>query len=301
MTETQSPLAALSQELAGVVERVAPSVVRVDDGSRLTATGILWSADGLILTTSHGVERDEDLAVELASGTRLPAALIGRDEETDLALLRVTAAGLPAVTLADSADVRVGGLVLALGRPGGAGLSATLGIISARLEAQSEGREEFLLHTDATFYPGFSGGPLVNVAGQVVGLMNLSLGRGQGVALGGPVLSHVAEALLAHGQVKRGYLGISTQSVPLAERLRESLSLAQEHGLLVVAVGADTPAEAGGLLVGDTLLALDGQPVQDADALRRRLRAMPAGQAVALTLLRGGQRQELAVMLGAQE
>ncbi|MBV9848727.1 MAG: PDZ domain-containing protein, partial [Armatimonadetes bacterium] len=164
-----------------------------------------------------------------------------------------------------------------------------------------DGRPEFILNTDATLYPGFSGGPLVNMAGQVVGLLNLTLGRGQGVALGAPILSHVAEALLTHGQVKRGYLGISTQSVALPEKLRAALGLTQERGLLIVGVGADSPAEGGGLLLGDTLLALGGQPVEDADALRRRLRAMQAGQVVTLSLLRGGQRQEVTVTLGAQE
>src|SRR2546430_17375005 len=114
MIETTLPgtLQSLSSELAGVVERAAPSVVRVDDGSRLTATGIIWSADGVILTTSHGVERDENVTIELSDGTRLPAALVGRDPDTDLAVLRVQASGLPAVGRADAAEGKVGHLVL---------------------------------------------------------------------------------------------------------------------------------------------------------------------------------------------
>src|SRR5579871_7003815 len=175
-------LRSLSSELASVVERVAPSVVRVDDGSRLTATGIIWSADGLVATTSHGVERDENLAVERADGTRLPATLVGRDPDTDLALLRVNASGLPAVQRAAPDDVKGGHLVLALARPGNAGLQATLGIISARQDSQNDGQDEYLLHTDALLYPGFSGGPLVDVSGQVVGLINLMFGRGKGIA-----------------------------------------------------------------------------------------------------------------------
>ncbi len=300
---SQTPTAtlqSLSAELAGVVGRVGPSVVRVDDGSRLTATGVVWTADGLILTTSHGVERDEDVAVELADGTRLPAQIVGRDSESDLALLRVSAGGLPAVARAADGDVQVGHLVLALGRPGGAGLQATLGIISARLEAQNDGQPEYLLHTDANLYPGFSGGPLVNVAGQMVGLANLSFGRGQGVALGVPILGSVAQALLTQGGVSRGYLGVSTQSVPLPETLRASLDLTQAHGLLIVQIGDGSPAERGGLLLGDILLGLDGHPVEDADTLRRRLRALAAGQSGALTLARGGQKQDLSLALGAQ-
>src|SRR5438094_6352568 len=115
---TPGLLVSLSSELANVVERVAPSVVRVDDGSRLTATGIIWSADGVILTTSHGVERDENVTIELSDGTRLPAALVGRDPDTDVAVLRVQASGLPAVERADAAEVKVGHLVTPIGRPG---------------------------------------------------------------------------------------------------------------------------------------------------------------------------------------
>lgn len=299
--ETVTTLQNLSAELAAVVQRVGPSVVRVDDNSRLTATGVVWSADGLILTTSHGVETDENVMVELPSGTRLPAAIVGRDDESDLALLRVSASGLPAIVPAADADAQVGHLVLALGRPGTSGLQATLGIISARLETQTNGQPEYLLNTDANFYPGFSGGPLVNVAGQVVGLANLSFGRGQGVALGVPILQSVVQTLLTQGTVSRGYLGVSTQSVPLPETLRTALGLTQEHGLLIVQVGPGSPAESGGLLLGDIILGLNGQTVEDADTLRRRLRAMQSGQSVTLLLARGGQKQDLTVTLGAQE
>ena len=296
-----SALASLSAELAGVVARVGPSVVRVDDGSRLTATGILWSADGVVLTTSHGVERDEDLIVELASGTRLPAAVVGRDPETDLAVLRVSAGGLTPVSKADPEAVQVGQLVLALGRPGESGLSATLGIISARQDAQDGGRPEYILHTDATLYPGFSGGPLVNVSGEVVGLTNLGYGRGMGFALGLPILTHVAEALLAGGAVKRGYLGVSTQSVSLPQSLQTSLGRTQEHGLLVVQVESGGPADAAGLALGDILLGLGGTALDDVDDLRRHLRGQAAGQAVTLNLARGGAAHDLTVTLGARE
>ena len=294
-------LAALSAQLSGVVAQVGPSVVRIDDGSRLTATGILWSADGVVLTTSHGVERDDDLAVELASGTRLPATLVGRDPETDLAVLRVTAGGLPPVAQADPETVQVGQIVLALGRPGDSGLSATLGIISARQDAQDGGRPEYVLHTDATLYPGFSGGPLVNVAGEVVGLTNLSYGRGMGFALGLPILTHVADALLAGGVVRRGYLGVSTQSAALPSSLQTALGRTQERGLLVVQVESGGPADAAGLALGDILLGLGGTALGDVDDLRRHLRGLAAGQTVTLNLARGGAAHDLAVTLGARE
>lgn len=296
-----SALQEFSSDLAAVVSGAAESVVRVDDGSRLTATGIVWSADGVILTTSHGVERDEDIAVELGDGRRLAATVAGRDDESDLAVLRVAGEGLRAIPRAGSGDAQVGILVLALGRPGYAGLQATLGIISSRVEAQTDGKAEYLLGTDADLYPGFSGGPLVDMAGQLVGLANLNFGRGQGVALGVPILEHVTETLLTQGTVKRGFLGISTQAVALPDSLRTALGLTQERGLLVVQVGTGSAAEAGGLLLGDILLAVAEQATEDADTLRRLMRARQAGQIVALSLARGGQRQSLDVRLGAQE
>ena len=302
--ETNTPLstlAALSAELSDVVARVGPSVVRVDDGSRLTATGLLWTEDGVVLTTSHGTERDDDLLVELADGTRLPAVLVGRDPETDLAVLRVSASGLRPVTKADPEAVQVGQLVLALGRPGESGLSATFGIISARQDTQDGGRPEYILHTDATLYPGFSGGPLVNVAGEVVGMTNLSYGRGMGFALGLPILAHVADALLAGGAVKRGYLGVSTQSVALPQSLQTALAVSQERGLLVVQVESGGPADTAGLSLGDILLGLGGAALDDVDDLRRHLRGLAAGQAVTLDLARGGAAHSLTVTLGARE
>jgi S1-C subfamily serine protease len=302
---TNSLLFSLSSEIAGVVERAAPSVVRVDDGSRLTATGLVWRQDGIILTTSHGVERDEDLAVELAgsgeSARRLPATLVGRDPDTDLAVLRVQATGLPALEQAGFDDARVGHLVLALGRPGQSGLQATLGIVSARQESQTGDTPEYILHTDAVLYPGFSGGPLVDMRGRVAGVLNRGFGRGSGIALGTPLAARVADALVTRGTVARGYLGVRTQLVALPGPLRATLPLAnQERGLLVVGVEANSPAENGGLGLGDLLLAVNGQAVDDVDTLRAHLRAHLAGETVALGIVRGGVRQDLHVTLGAE-
>ena len=293
-------LASLSEALAGVVERTAASVVRVDDGSRLTATGVVWTADGVILTTSHGVERDEELTVEMSDGAALAATLVGRDEDTDLAVLRVAATGLPAVERADPEAVKVGHLVLALGRPGTAGLQATIGIISAKQETQTGGNPEYILHTDAVLYPGFSGGPLVDMNGGVVGITNRMFGRGSGVALGTPLAAHVAETLLAGGHVSRGYLGVRTQVVALPSTLRDKLGAAQEHGLLIVGLESGGPAEKGGLLLGDVLLGVAGEVVTDPDALRGYLRARNAGESVAFHLVRGGARHDLSVALGAE-
>src|SRR5436305_11900996 len=278
MQQSAGVLAGLSAELAGVVERVGPSVVRVDDGSRLTASGVVWSADGVIVTSSHGLERDEGVVVELGDGARHPVEVAGRDPDTDLAVLRARVSGLPALSAAPPEAVKVGQLALAIARPGEGGLQATIGIISARFDTESAGEPGYIVNTDAVLYPGFSGGLLANIQGEAVGIANRAFGRGSGVAIGMPVARQVVEALLAHGTVRRGYLGVSTQLVPLPANLRERLSLSQETALLVVQVESGSPAEQGGLLLGDTLLAIDGEPIGDVDDLRRQLRRLPVGQ-----------------------
>jgi S1-C subfamily serine protease len=300
-TETTNALLhSLSSELAGLVERIAPTVVRVDDGTRLTATGTLWSADGVVVTTSHGVERDEDLAIELADGTRHIATLIGRDHDTDLAVLKIEATGLPAIELADPNDAKAGQFALALGRPGAHGLEVTLGLLNARIETQSGGNPEYILHTDATFYPGFSGGPLVDMRGKLIGLCNLAFGRGRSVALGTPTVAHVVEAILARGRVQRGYLGIRTQAVTLPEGVRARLGLQQSHALMLVGIEEGGPADKGTLMLGDTLLGLEDRTVTDVSDLRRSLRSHTAGREVQVHLLRGGELIHIAVTLGAE-
>jgi S1-C subfamily serine protease len=298
MAQETAGLAAFSGELATIVERTAASVVRVDDGSRLTATGVIWSADGLILTTSHGTERDDELFVEFGDGSRHAAALVGRDGETDFALLKVEATGLPAIERGDDEGVRIGSLVLTVARPGNFGLSATLGIVSSKTASQRGGRNEMILHTDAGFHFGFSGSPLVDMSGKMIGVANLAFGRGKSVALGVSIATHTAELLQAHGTTRRGYLGIRTQLVPLPDSLRTALALKQANGLLVFATEQGSAAESAGLLIGDTLLAINGQALSDVDDLRRVLRSMRAGETITLTLLRGGAIQPLVVTLG---
>ena len=158
-----SGLSQFSTDLAEIAERVAPAVVRVDDGSRLTATGIIWSQEGLIVTTSHGVEREENLAVQTHDGKMYEVTLLGRDHDTDLAVLKVHEESFSGTPILSSDSVKVGNLVLAMAQPGRSGLQTTLGIVSSRTETERAGRPEYLLSTDADLHPGFSGAPLVMV------------------------------------------------------------------------------------------------------------------------------------------
>lgn len=297
---TVNPLTRFSRELAEVTKRTGESVVSVDDGARLTASGVVWSADGVIVATSHGVERDEELFVVTGDGTRYPATLVGRDDGTDIAVLKIEANDLPAITAATDPDAGlVGTLALAVARPGGTHLTVTLGVVGGRHETETDGAPEYILYTDATLYPGASGGALIDAGtGEFLGLLDRLYGRGAGVALGAPLVARVVSALLAHGRVPRGYLGVRTQVVPIPTSLRNGLNIGQEYGLLVAGVAGGSPAETGGVLLGDTLIALNGESVQDIDDLRRFLKA---GQEINLQIVRGGALTEITVTVGAEK
>lgn len=293
-------LQSVSNELAGVVAAAAAGVVRVNARRRLPATGIVLSADGLIITAHHVVQHDE-IEIGLADGSQVKASLVGRDPSTDLALLRAEATGLTALGHAAADDLGVGHLVLALGRPGKT-VQATLGIISALGDAwrtPAGGHIDRYIQTDVVMYPGFSGGPLVNAAGNVVGLNTSALNQGVSLAIPASTLKRVADTLLAHGKMRRGYLGISTQRVHLPENFREQLG--RKSGLLIIAVDADTPAAASGLVLGDTVVALDGQVIRTHDDLLALLSGDRVGQKVPMDIIRGGELRTINVTIGERE
>lgn len=290
-------LQSVSNELAGVVAAASPGVVSVDARRRLPASGIVLSADGLIITAHHVVHHDE-IKVGLADGSHVKASLVGRDPSTDLALLRAEASGLTVLDHAAADDLGVGHLVLALGRPHKT-VQATLGIISALgagWRTPAGGSIDRYLQTDVVMYPGFSGGPLVNAAGNVVGLNTSALTQGVSLTIPASTLKRVADTLLAHGKVRRGYLGISTQRVHLPETFREQLG--RRSGLLIIAVDADTPAAASGLVLGDTVVALDGQTIRTHDDLLALLSGDRVGQKVPMEIIRGGELRTINVTIG---
>lgn len=279
-------LTSFSDSLAALVRTAGASVVRVDDGTRLTASGLVWEP-GVIVTTSHGTERDDELFVITHDGTRLPAQLVGRDPETDLAALRVSAELAPIARPSESFEPQLGQLALVVSRPGDYGLVATLGLVASVQPTQTAGTPEYIVSTDADLYPGSSGGALLATNGALIGLLNRGFGRGMGVALGTPLIARVVASLLQHGRVPRGYLGVKMQHVALPDSLRVTHSLAQESGLLVIHVEPGSAAEQAGVLMGDTLISLDGAPLDDVAGIRERL---AAGRAFTLDVLRGGQR-----------
>ena len=290
-------LTSLSDALAETVAKVGPGVVRVDARDRLPASGIVWSRDGVVVTAHHVVERDDNISLGLPNGETVAAELVGRDPTTDLAVLRAQATDVTPPTFADPDSLRVGHLMLALGRPGKS-VRATMGIVSAlggSWRTPNGGSLDRYLQTDLVMYPGFSGGPLVDSAGQVVGLNTSSLLRGISLAVPTPTLNRVVEALLAHGRIRRSYLGVGAQPTQLPEGLAEQLG--QETGLLLVSVESGSPAERGNLFLGDTIVAMDGQPVRQMDDLLAQLGGDRVGAEIVIRIVRGGQFQNLSVTL----
>ncbi len=286
----------LSNAFAAAVETAGKSTVLVNARRRMPATGIAYAAD-LVLTADHAVERDEDLSVVLFDGTEVPAKLAGRDPGNDLALLRLER---PVATPATpAAEARIGQLVLALGRPSTEGVEASLGVVSAvgGPVRTPRGLIERYLRTDTTPYPGFSGGPLVDAEGHVVGI-NTSFGRSMPFTIPAEAAWRAAEQLARHGSIKRGYLGIRSQPVEIPEAGKKALNRAQASGLLVIGVESDSPAGQGGLIVGDILVGLNGHSVADHDELFAHLSGEVVGKTVPIEVLRGGQPHTLQVTLG---
>jgi S1-C subfamily serine protease len=290
-------LADLSNGLADAVQTAGQSIVRVDARQRMPASGIAWSGD-LIVTAHHVVESDDNIEIGLPDGRVASAALVGRDATTDLALLRVDGATLTPPTWLEDGDLRVGQFALALGRPGRT-VQATLGVISALGDGWrtgAGGQINRYLQTDVVMYAGFSGGPLVDVAGRVAGLNSSALARGVSVSLPTATVRRVVETLLAHGKVRRGYLGVSTQRIRLPGLVAEQVG--QETGLLVNQVVEGSPAERAGLFLGDTIVAVAGEGVRHHDDLLARLSGDRVGAGVPFRIVRGGQVMDVTVVIG---
>jgi S1-C subfamily serine protease len=297
-----NPLVELSDALANAAETAGKATVLVSARRRFPASGIAYNPS-LVLTADHVVERDDDISIELPDGTEQNASLAGRDPGSDLALLRLNRPELSPVEIAPG-DARVGQMVLSIGRPTEEGIQASLGVISAIGGAIRTGRGGLLeryLRTDAIPYPGFSGGPLVDIAGRALGVNTSGLARGASLSIPIALAWQVAEALKEHGSVRRGYLGVRSQPVTISAAQQNTLGRQQASGLLLVSVEADSPAEAGGLLVGDIIIALEGKPVTDPDELLARLLGDTVGKSSQVDILRGGQPVSVMVTIGERK
>ena len=287
-------LSDLSRDIAGILERAAVGIVRVDARRGRPATGIVWG-NNLVLTAEHVIEHDDAIQVS-AGGTAVKASVAGRDPGTDLALLKPD--GLTAAPLARAASaVRIGHLVLAVGRT--SELQVTLGIVSGlsgAFRSWRGGETERLIQTTAELLPGFSGGPLLDGDGRVIGINSWNFGRGVTRAIPIETAATVAENLQTHGRIRRAYLGLGAQPVRLGEALRSQLG--QESGLLVVTVEAGGPAAKAGLMQGDTLVKVDGDPVRQLDELFGKLRGLDVGSTHRFGVVRGGELKDVSVSVG---
>lgn len=292
-TSPQTPLTNLSDALAKAVESAANATVSVYGRRRVPATGIVWSDKGVIVTASHVIEREEDIQIGLPQGGTTTATLIGRDHSRDLAVLRVQEGPGGNLTAATrrSDPLRVGEIVLALGRPG-ENVQASFGIVNALGGGRRRRRRlADAISAELTLFPGFSGGPLIDAGGAVAG-MNTSgpFQRGSATIPTGQI-DVITSELETHGRIRHAWLGVTLQPVELPAAAEGD----QESGLLISGITAESPAAAAGLMVGDILTTLDGQPLAQAGDLQVLLTPDTIGTEVTLGLLRGGAQREQAV------
>jgi S1-C subfamily serine protease len=292
---SKNELIDLSDAMAQAVEKAAGSTLMVDARRRLPASGIAIKKD-LVLTANHIVQRDEDIKVTLPDGTELSAEVAGRDPGSDLCLLRLPEeAAQPAQT---NGEPVVGQLALALGRPSTEGIQASFGIVSAfggPVHTRRGGTLEQYIRTDAIPYPGFSGGPLINAEGLVIGLNTSGLGHGNSIAIPIEYALKIAGWLEEHGSIKRGYLGISSKVVDLPDKA--DLDREQNTGLLVFGLEEDSPAAAAEVMTGDIVVGFNDRPITDHETLFAAMTGEVVGQPAPLEVLRGGKPETLEVTL----
>jgi S1-C subfamily serine protease len=290
----------LSDALAQAVEAAAESVVRVEGRARGASSGTVWSADGVVVTAHHTLDRDEDVRVGLPDGRSVEATVLGRDPGTDVALLRLSASGLRPAEWRDDAP-RTGALALHLARPGRA-VRARLGIVSAVAgpwRTRTGGRLDRYFEADVALERGFSGGLFVDAGGRGLGLATAGFIRATPLAVPPATLRRVVEQVLAHGRVRRGYLGIGSYPVALPAAVAEPEG--QRSGLMLVSVQDGAPAAAAGLVIGDVILKVEGQPIAHPEDLLPFVDEDRVGAEVAVRILRAGAVREVRVKVGQRD
>ncbi len=303
---------AYSRAVIGVADRISPSVVNIEvrQGSRglramdfdfpfegkASGSGFIFTPDGFILTNSHVVHKASVLEVALHDGRKVNAELIGDDPDTDLAVLRISGQSVVPAPLGDSANIRPGQLVVAIGNPYGFQTTVTAGVVSAlgrSLRSASGRLIDDIIQTDAALNPGNSGGPLATSRGDVIGVNTAVIYPAQGLcfAIAINTAKFVAARLIRDGRVKRSYIGIGGQNVKLPRRVTRELGLDVESGVLVVSIEPSSPARKSGLIQGDVIVGFDGEPVAGIDDLHRRLTEERVGRSFPLLFVRGSEKK----------
>lgn len=300
-----------SRTIVSAANRVGPAVVNIDIKQRLesqrgprevggSGSGFLIAPDGFILTNSHVVHAANQIAVSLPDGREYPAQLVGDDPDTDLAVIRIDAPHLAHVRLADSESLRVGQVVIAIGNPLGFQASVTAGVISAlgrSMHAQSGRLIDNIIQTDAALNPGNSGGPLVNSAGEVIGVNTAMIRPAQGIcfAIASNTAKFVAGWLIKEGKIRRSYIGVAGQNVPIHRRIVRFYNLPLETGVLVVSVEKSSPAEKAGLQEGDLIVAFNAKPIGSIHELHKMLMGEQIGIQSEITVVRYTEKLALGI------
>jgi S1-C subfamily serine protease len=286
-------LAAFSNDLVATIDAVAPAVVGVEGRDRVGSSGFFLRPD-LIVTADHAIESD-DVTVVYAEGRSEPARIAGRDPSTDIALLSVATAGPTALAAVLGPEVRVGAIAVAVARDDDGDLAATMGVVGsvgAPWRTWRGGEIDRFIRADLSLYPRFSGSPLVDAAGALIGMNTWGLSRRQAVVVPAATIVRVAAALAARGRIARGYLGVAMQSIELPP------AFGSGRGVIALGVAPGGPAERGGLIVGDIITTLAGQRIGDSDGIAGLLDAAGIGNETTVGIVRAGQPLELAVTVG---
>jgi S1-C subfamily serine protease len=300
--EMPSALLALSNNLADVVEQVGHSVVTVQGRSRLSSSGVHWRSR-IVVTADETIKRSEDITVTLPDGRTVPATLVGRDPSTDIAVLKLQDVELPVAEIGEASLLKVGHVVLAVGRSSESGLSASMGVVSAisgSWRSSYGGLIDQFVRLDLNLYPNLEGGPLVEASGRVVGI-TVSGPRRTVITIPASTINRVVDQLLAKGHIARGYLGLGMQPVRLPETLKNTLNLSSLGGVIVINVESDGPADKSGVLIGDVLVAIDGTPVSDTSDIQVMLGSQTVGKTLNVQIVRGGTLVEVALTVGERQ
>ena len=296
---------AYSRAVTSAVNRVSPAVVKIDVRSGQShggsGSGFVFTPDGLVLTNSHVVHGSSRIALTFLDGTTTSATLIGDDPDTDVAVLRTDYMLTPSAVLGNSKDLQVGQLAIAVGNPFGFQFTVTAGVVSAlgRSMQSSSGRMmEEIIQTDAALNPGNSGGPLVDSAGRVIGVNTATIMGAQGLcfAIGIDTAKYIASQILQHGRVRRSWIGIAAQNVPLPRRIVYEYRLAASSGVMAASIDPDGPAARAGMRDGDIILSFAGETITAINELHRALTADRVGKSQPVLVLRGVSLVDLAVV-----
>jgi len=309
--EDDGLLDAYSRAVVGAVRTVGPAVVKIST-SRSTAgqqagsgSGFIVTPDGLVLTNSHVIDGARTIDVALPDGRSLRGDIIGDDPETDLAVVRIDGTSLPYASLGDSSRIAVGQVAIAIGNPLGFDTTVTSGVVSAlgrSLRGRSGRLMDDIIQTDAALNPGNSGGPLVTTRGDVIGVNTAMIQMAQGLcfAIASNTARFVASRLIRDGRIRRSYIGVAGQRVPISRRTARSLQMAIASGVLIASIEPHSPALAAGLREGDVIVGFADQPIAGIDELHRLLTAERIGAPLTITVLRRAERHQLVVVPSAR-